>query len=122
MGDGNFVGPGVAKIEVEDVAEPKRVLLIPRAIESEGFLKFGDESRIDVPLCFYWGKKVARGKTHQAEDEESDREQHGKEGGEAAKNEGGHGVRRGVQSSSRFQTREPRGGMRMFFQRSFRPT
>ena len=107
---------------MENVAEPTDVLFVPRAVESERFLEFGNESRIDVALGFDRGEKIAGGQTHESKDEERDGQKHGEESRQAAKNKSGHGVIHGVQSSSRFQTKEPRGGMRIFFHRSFRPT
>ena len=40
--DGNLVGPGVTKIEMQDIPQPKCVLFIPRTIQAKGFLQLRD--------------------------------------------------------------------------------
>ena len=121
LGDGDLVSPGVSEIQTDHVAQPAEVLFVPRAVEAEGFLELSDEGGVDIALGLHGSQKIAGSKAHQGEDEQGDREEHGHERAEAAKNESGHGMNT-VQSSSRFQTREPRGGILMFCHRSFRPT
>ncbi|NBR71691.1 MAG: hypothetical protein EBT75_06320, partial [Proteobacteria bacterium] len=85
LGNGNLVGPGVSKIQMKDIAEPKGVLLIPRAVETERLLEFGNQSGVDIALGFDGGEEVARGEAHEGENKKSDRQQHRKESGESAK-------------------------------------